>query len=183
MWASMATLCAISRCSSWRSRRSKGDSPAHDRASPHGSVTTVYGGHARRHCDRAFALYDPAEHRPLATRFFVDSRVAILSFRSWIPRPRSETVTTRSRMRERWIKPPLANQDRCCDTEMFGSKHVSSLGIHFWGAPAPTISLSPGRSAAVALSPIQRHEAAIPFGFASEMLDESVNQKPNLAET
>jgi tetratricopeptide (TPR) repeat protein len=34
------------------------------------------------HLDQAIALYDPAEHRPLATRFGVDSRVSILSFRS-----------------------------------------------------------------------------------------------------
>jgi class 3 adenylate cyclase/predicted ATPase len=37
---------------------------------------------ARAHLDHAIALYDPAEHRPLATRFGVDSRVSILSFRS-----------------------------------------------------------------------------------------------------
>jgi predicted ATPase len=36
---------------------------------------------ARAHLDQAIALYDPAEHRPLATRFGVDSRVSILSFR------------------------------------------------------------------------------------------------------
>ena len=36
----------------------------------------------RAHLDRAVALYDPAEHRPLATRFGQDVGVAILSFRS-----------------------------------------------------------------------------------------------------
>ena len=36
----------------------------------------------RAHFDRAIALYDPAEHRPLATRFGQDIRVAILCFRS-----------------------------------------------------------------------------------------------------
>jgi class 3 adenylate cyclase/predicted ATPase len=36
----------------------------------------------RAHLDQAIALYDPAEHRPLATRFGADSRVSILSFRS-----------------------------------------------------------------------------------------------------
>ena len=36
----------------------------------------------RAHFDRAIALYDPAEHRPLATRFGQDVGVAILSFRS-----------------------------------------------------------------------------------------------------
>jgi class 3 adenylate cyclase/predicted ATPase len=37
----------------------------------------------RAHYNRALALYDPAEHRPLATRFGQDVRVAILSYRSW----------------------------------------------------------------------------------------------------
>jgi predicted ATPase len=37
----------------------------------------------RMHCDRAIALYDPAEHRPLATRFGQDVGVAIISARSW----------------------------------------------------------------------------------------------------
>ena len=36
----------------------------------------------REHYDRAIALYAPAEHRPLATRFGQDVRVAILTFRS-----------------------------------------------------------------------------------------------------
>ena len=38
---------------------------------------------SRKHFDRATALYDPAEHRPLATRFSIDARVSILSFRPW----------------------------------------------------------------------------------------------------
>jgi predicted ATPase len=37
----------------------------------------------RAHFDRAIALYDPAEHRPLATRFGQDVGVSILSQRSW----------------------------------------------------------------------------------------------------
>jgi predicted ATPase len=36
----------------------------------------------RAHFDRAIEFYDPAEHRPLAARFGVDSRVSVLSFRS-----------------------------------------------------------------------------------------------------
>ena len=35
----------------------------------------------RAHSDRALALYDPAEHRPLATRFGQDVRVAALVYR------------------------------------------------------------------------------------------------------
>ena len=38
---------------------------------------------ARAHHNQALALYDPAEHRPLATRFGQDMRVSILSLRSW----------------------------------------------------------------------------------------------------
>jgi predicted ATPase len=37
----------------------------------------------RAHFDGAIALYDPAEHRALATRFGHDNRVAVLSYRSW----------------------------------------------------------------------------------------------------
>jgi predicted ATPase len=36
----------------------------------------------RAHLDSALALYDPAEHRALATRFGTDARVAILEWRS-----------------------------------------------------------------------------------------------------
>ncbi len=61
----------------------------------------------RAHLDQAIALYDPAEHRPLATRFGQDVAVTTLSFGRGlcgclaIPRPRSEMPTTRSGMRER----------------------------------------------------------------------------------
>ena len=37
----------------------------------------------RTHLDQAIALYDPAEHRALASRFSVDARQSILSYRSW----------------------------------------------------------------------------------------------------
>ena len=37
---------------------------------------------SRVHFDRAIALYDPAEHRPLAARFGQDLAVAALSFQS-----------------------------------------------------------------------------------------------------
>jgi class 3 adenylate cyclase/predicted ATPase len=48
-------------------------------------IGDIAGG--RDHHDRAIALYDPAEHRALATRFGQDVRMALLSFRSvalWI---------------------------------------------------------------------------------------------------
>jgi class 3 adenylate cyclase/predicted ATPase len=37
----------------------------------------------RGHLDQAIALYDPAEHRALATRFGHDTAVSVLVFRSW----------------------------------------------------------------------------------------------------
>ena len=37
---------------------------------------------AKAHFDKGLALYNAAEHRPLATRFWVDSRIVILSWRS-----------------------------------------------------------------------------------------------------
>jgi predicted ATPase/class 3 adenylate cyclase len=46
------------------------------------SCTGDIGG-GRAHFDQAMALYDPAEHRTLATRFGVDARVSVLSYRSW----------------------------------------------------------------------------------------------------
>jgi class 3 adenylate cyclase/DNA-binding response OmpR family regulator/predicted ATPase len=38
---------------------------------------------SRAHYDRALALYDPALHRPLATRFGQDIGVVLLSYRAW----------------------------------------------------------------------------------------------------
>ena len=37
---------------------------------------------AKAHFDKGLALYNAAEHRPLATRFWVDSRIVILCYRS-----------------------------------------------------------------------------------------------------
>jgi predicted ATPase len=49
-------------------------------------VSSLTGGEiatGRTHLDRAIALYDPTGDRVLAVRFGVDSRVSILSYRSW----------------------------------------------------------------------------------------------------
>ena len=68
---------------------------------------------ARVHLDRAIALYQPAEHRPMATRFGQDIGVAALCFRSWalwtldFPNLRSRTQSARSSMRARSVKRPL----------------------------------------------------------------------------
>ena len=48
-------------------------------------ISLLYTGdiaEGRAHFDQAIALYDPAEHRPLATRFGQDIGVAVLSYRS-----------------------------------------------------------------------------------------------------
>ena len=37
---------------------------------------------AKVHFDKGLALYNAAEHRPLATRFWIDSRIMILCYRS-----------------------------------------------------------------------------------------------------
>ena len=66
----------------------------------------------RAHYDQAIALYDPAEHRPLATRFGQDVRVAILSYRSWAlwllgyPEAALADADHALRMRARSAKPP-----------------------------------------------------------------------------
>ena len=60
-------------------------SPAHDRRIASWAYLCCIQGtsrKARAHLRSAIALYDPAEHRPLATRFGVDARVAILAYRS-----------------------------------------------------------------------------------------------------
>ena len=38
---------------------------------------------SRTHLDQAVALYNPAEHRPLATRFGVDTGMLVLCYQSW----------------------------------------------------------------------------------------------------
>jgi predicted ATPase len=49
-------------------------------------ISLMYTGdlaEGRAHYDRVIELYNPAEHRSLATRFGQDVRVAILSWRAW----------------------------------------------------------------------------------------------------
>ena len=97
-------------------REKRGDSPAHDWASPHGHFLSLHWRHRARasasRLDRAILLYDPAEHRPLATRFGQDIRVAIMSLRALacgclvIPVLHSQIQTERLLMRARSAKPP-----------------------------------------------------------------------------
>jgi hypothetical protein len=67
---------------------------------------------SRVHYDRAIALYDPAEHRALATRFGQDVRVAILAYRAmalsllgYSDTASPTTRTKRSRTRAASAKP------------------------------------------------------------------------------
>ena len=49
-------------------------------------ISLMYTGaiaEGQAHYDRVIALYDPAKHRPLATRFGQDVRVAVLIWRAW----------------------------------------------------------------------------------------------------
>ena len=100
--------------------KQRGDSSAHDWASPMATALLHTGDIAdgRAHLDQAIALYDAAEHRPLATRFGQDVGVAILSFRSlalWFlgfPEAALADAEQAPRMRARSAKPPL---DVCAD--------------------------------------------------------------------
>ena len=49
----------------------------------HSLVPTGSVAEGRAHFDQSMALYDPVKHRPLATRFGQDVRVAILSYRAF----------------------------------------------------------------------------------------------------
>ena len=66
--------------------KQSGDSPAPHSASARGHFPGLRGDpvQARVHLDQTIALYQPTEHRGLATRFGVDARVSVLSYRSWV---------------------------------------------------------------------------------------------------
>ena len=76
-------------------------------------VSTGEMTQGRAHLDRAIALYDPAQHRPLGARFGQDIRVAPYPIERWlfgclaIQRGRLQTPTTRSGMRARSAKLPV----------------------------------------------------------------------------
>ena len=77
---------AIWRRNSWRSRRSKRATFPLITGHRLMGISLLFTGdiaEGRRHFDQAIALYDPAEHRPLTTRFGQDVGVATLSNRSW----------------------------------------------------------------------------------------------------
>ena len=76
MWRSTATRCAILRRSSWRSPRNKRATAPLMIGHRLMGMSLLHTGdicEGRAHYDQAIALYDPAEHRPLATRFGQDA--------------------------------------------------------------------------------------------------------------
>lgn len=81
----------------------------------------------RAHFDQAIALYDPAEHRSLATRFGHDGRVAALSYRSWalwfLGYPEAARADTEHALED-------AREIGHAATLMFALRHV--LVIHIW---------------------------------------------------
>ena len=93
-----------------------------------GTSLTCTGGiaQARIHCDRAIALYNPAKHRPLATRFGQDVRVANLSYRSlalWmLGYPEAALVDTNDALKE-------AREIGQAGTLMFELLHASMTHI------------------------------------------------------
>lgn len=81
----------------------------------------------RAHLDRAIALYDPAEHRPLATRFGHDVRVSALSWRAmalWmLGYPRAALADTTQALEE-------AREIGHAATSMFALSHTSLTLVH-----------------------------------------------------
>ena len=76
----------------------------------------------RAHFDRAFALYKPLEHRPLATRFGQDIGVAILSWRAMsfvaLGYPDAAVAGRRASARRGAGDRPCCHVDVCAATRM-----------------------------------------------------------------
>ena len=96
--------------------KQEGDSPAHDRASPHGHFLAVHGRHRGRpgastiRRSRFTILPSIVRwRRDLAKTSGGNLVLSVVGLCGClaIPRPRSRTQTTRSRMRARSAKPPL----------------------------------------------------------------------------
>src|SRR5262249_8048760 len=84
MWRSTETRRASWRRNSWRSQRSTGRSFHMIGHRLMGTSLMLTGDipKGRAHYNQAFALYDPAKHRPLATRFGQDVGVSIFVYRA-----------------------------------------------------------------------------------------------------
>ena len=82
---STANCCTSLRPSSWRSRRSKLRRPRSAWRIVAMGICLLHAGDVaggREHFERAIALYDPASHRPLATRFGLDIGTVPKSWRA-----------------------------------------------------------------------------------------------------
>jgi hypothetical protein len=83
---------------------------------------------SRVHYDQAIALYDPVEHRPLATRFGQDVGVVVLSYRSWTlwllgyPEAALADADARPKRRARSAKQPLMCAAGPRNADHFGRK-------------------------------------------------------------
>ena len=99
----------------------------------------------RAHLDQAIALYDPAEHRPLATRFGQDSRVADLVLSvvgpvvAWLSRGRARGRRRRAQgcardrpSRHVDVRAVLRIVDPHLLRELRGSKRASQMNLSLW---------------------------------------------------
>src|SRR5262249_20815830 len=85
LWRSMVTWCVSLRDSFLALAEKQGAIAPLMTAHRIMGISLVSMGdiaYGRAHLDRALALYDPATHRSLATRFGMDAEIVILSYRS-----------------------------------------------------------------------------------------------------
>ena len=91
---------------------------------------------SRAHYEKAIALYDPAEHRPMSTRFGQDVSVVLLSYRAWTQcllgypeaaladfRPRAQSSTRDWPRRHFNVRARPHGVDASLDRELRHSKH------------------------------------------------------------
>ena len=93
-------------------------------------ISLLYTGsiaEGRDHLDRAMALYNPAEHRPLAMRFGQGTAVSRLCHRSWalwiLGYPEAARLDVEHALRE-------ANEIGQAGTTMFALRYV--IPVHIW---------------------------------------------------
>jgi predicted ATPase len=127
----------------------------------------------RLHFDRAIALYDPVEHRPLATRFGGDIGVTILAFRSvalWIlGYPASAQTDAEDALRN-------ARETGHAVTLMYALTHVSMT--HFCCGNYTTANAEADELVALAgekASPIWKAYGASRQGFLAAMTDKATD--------
>jgi predicted ATPase len=127
----------------------------------------------RPHFDRAIALYDPAEHRPLATRFGGDIGVTILSFRSMTLWVLGYPVSAQADAEDALSN---ARETGHAITLMYALTHVSMT--HFCCGNYTTASAEADELVALAGekgSPIWKAYGASRQGFLSAMTDKAAD--------